>query len=146
MNPLRDSLLRDLVSGAAKGDFDAVCELLSLGLPVDGAENPRGFSALHAAAGAGQVEVLEVLLRHCADPDSPQMAGATPLAHAIHELADPSDPTIPYSRRLQILHILLDAGAKPTAGGPGQEPIALARLYGLASVEALLTEYQREPA
>ena len=142
---LRDSLLRDLVSAASEGDMDAVCRLLSLGLPVDFVDQRTGLSPLHAAAGAGQVEVMTVLLQRCSDPDSPQIGGVTPLAHAVHELAEPSDPTIPPARRLQTLRILLNAGAKPAAGGPGQEPIGLARLYGLASVETLLREHHVEP-
>jgi hypothetical protein len=150
VQPLRRSLLMDLIDAVSSGSVDDVQRLLAAGVAVDvefpapgGAPHPA-YSALHAAAFRADPQILEILLSHCQDPDSARLGGATALAYVVHELGDlGSDPAIAMSRRVSLvkaLSMLLRAGADPMSGATDQRPLELARMYGLDDVEALLVQ------
>ena len=92
-----------LVLAARNGEVERVGELLATGLPPDAEEPKNGHRALHQAAGAGQVAVLELLLDAGADPQGRDGSGFTALMRA----ADAAN--LVAGRRL------LDAGAEVNA-------------------------------
>lgn len=92
-----------LVLAARNGEVERVSELLATGLPPDAEEAKNGHRALHQAAGAGQVAVLELLLEAGADPRGRDGSGFTALMRA----ADAAN--------LEAGRLLLDAGAEVNA-------------------------------
>lgn len=92
-----------LVLAARNGEVERVGELLATGLPPDAEEAKNGHRALHQAAGAGQVAVLELLLDAGADPQGRDGSGFTALMRA----ADAAN--------LEAGRLLLDAGAEVNA-------------------------------
>ena len=85
--------LRDVFSQAAnKGDLKMVEALLVLGAEVS-QRAAGGFTALHTAAGGGDVALVELLLKHGADPAA--VAGEehwTPLHRAAGGNGEPVIP------------------------------------------------------
>uniref|UniRef100_A0A061RY16 Achain crystal structure of engineered northeast structural genomics consortium target n=1 Tax=Tetraselmis sp. GSL018 TaxID=582737 RepID=A0A061RY16_9CHLO len=65
---------------AAQGDARKVAEILETG-QVD-ARDSEGCTALHFAADRGNREMVQLLLRHGADPNAADVDGATPLHYA----------------------------------------------------------------
>lgn len=57
----------ELVEAVKSGNMEAVRELLESGAEV-GRQNKQGWTALNWAAAKGSVELIELLLRHGADP------------------------------------------------------------------------------
>ena len=97
-----DERLRD---AAHQDDAVALHEALRDGADVRSADR-KGATALHAAAGAGAAECLELLLERRAHPDAvcTQPAGVTPLMLAVSKGAPPL-----------CIEMLLVAGADPAA-------------------------------
>jgi ankyrin repeat protein len=138
MTPFERSRIADLVAATKRGDVEYVDQLLAQGVRPDVIDLASGWSALHAAV-LSAPELLPALLEYSADPDRPMVMGGTPLSYVIHELAEkPSD-----DRRQKLvgaLHVLLDAGANPSAGAPDQSAHELAHLYGLDEIKPLLVK------
>ena len=136
MDPLVTSRVADLVSAIEQGDADYVGKLLALRVRVDAPDLLTGNTALHTAV-LFHVELLPMLLPHAEDLDALDVGGSTALACVVHEIADAADP----ARRQQLIDAagqLLHAGADPRAGVSDQSALALARLYEMPDVEALL--------
>ncbi len=75
------TLSRRLRKTAAAGDVAGVTELLNLGAVISHTDR-GGKGALHYAAGSGEHEVVEILLRHLADPNASGKYGNTPVDDA----------------------------------------------------------------
>lgn len=136
MDPLVTTRVADLVSAVEQGDADYVGKMLALRVRVDTPDLLTGNCALHTAV-LHHIELLPMLLPHAEDPDALDVGGSTALACVVHELADATDP----ARRQQLIDAagqLLQAGANPHAGVAEQSALALARLYEMPDVEALL--------
>lgn len=97
---------------------------------------PRGTRAIHAAANAGQVDVLRVLLQAGAQPNVIDGRGRTPLIAACSMC--PSETAQPL---LTVVEVLLEAGALPRlADDDGRVPLhGAARLGADDAIEVLVT-------
>ncbi|XP_057626245.1 2-5A-dependent ribonuclease [Chionomys nivalis] len=71
-----DSLL--LIKAAKEGNVDRIQRLLDRGADVNVCEDIGGWTPLHNAAQLGRVDIVDVLLRHGADPHRKKKNGATP--------------------------------------------------------------------
>ena len=89
-----------LVLAARNGEVERVSELLATGLPPDAEESKNGHRALHQAAAAGALAVVDLLLDAGADAGGRDGSGYTALMRAA-EAAD-----------LEAGRRLLDAGAE----------------------------------
>lgn len=90
-----------LVRGASDGDLEEVARLLRSGIHPD--QGPVDASPLEAAAGAGHVEVVRLLLEHGADPSRREEGYFSPLIRAA------------YGGHLQVVRLLVEAGADTAA-------------------------------
>lgn len=70
-----------LVYGAVDGDLGTVKALLAHGVPIDSRDR-EGKTALHGAAGRGQIKVLDYLLSRSADLNAVDRFGDSPLEKA----------------------------------------------------------------
>ena len=92
--------------GDRGGDVAKVRALLAEGADVD-VRNAKRQTALHCAAKAGFVEIVEVLLEAGATVDSEDNAGETPLATAIASSIKDKDALA------SVVRLLVSAGADP---------------------------------
>jgi ankyrin repeat protein len=71
------------------------------------------LTGLHWAAISGDVNTVEVVLRHAPPLEAQNVWGGTPLGSAVWAAlnADPSDPSLPNADWVQIIELLLTAGA-----------------------------------
>ena len=69
-----------MTSAAAKGDLTTVRAFLERGVPIDA--QARNGTALHGAAVAGQIEVMDFLLAHGANANAINPFGDSPLTNA----------------------------------------------------------------
>ena len=92
---------KDLVEAAREGKLDAVRAALDAGVEVDAAEGEQAWceNALFAAAGAGHVEVIALLLDRGADIHRKGPADMTALHSAVRD------------GRLEAMKLLLERGA-----------------------------------
>lgn len=92
---------KDLVEAAKKGDVDAVRAALDAGIAVDAPEGEHVWceNALFAAAGAGHLEVIALLLDRGADIHRKGPADMTALHSAVRD------------GRLEAMKLLLERGA-----------------------------------
>ena len=119
-----------LLDATRRHDVESVRSLLSAGADPDVAQGD-GLTALHLAAEAGQLQIMELLLRAGADVEPTTRIGHyTPL-----HLAS-------LTGQVDAVRLLLDAGANPavTATTSGATPLHLAAkaLGGEGAVRALL--------
>lgn len=142
MDSLSQSLLQDLVAATDIGNVDAMQTLLTRGVRPDIVDTHSGWSALHAAVLSLHPGTLELLLRHCDNPDRPTVGGGTALSYAIHELGE-SPASEKREALLAAVQKLLAAGADPKAGASDQTPLELVRMYQLDDIEPLLTDMSR---
>ena len=98
-----------LVLAARNGDAERVRQLLAQGLTPDAEEPKNGHRALHQAAEAGQLEVIEIVLDAGAAVDARDGDGTTALMRAA------VTASVPAGRRL------LEAGAAVNARSPEGE-------------------------
>ena len=107
---------------------DTVRMLLDLGADVhQAANNPAKVQALHAAVSSNQPQIVRWLIDAGADVNARQQVDYTPLMGAAA------------NARLDILEMLLAAGADPSARGTdGKTAADLAREHGHAEVAARL--------
>jgi ankyrin repeat protein len=142
MDSLSRSLLQDLVAATKVGDVEAMQTLLTRGARSDIVDTDSGWSALHAAVLFLHPGTLELLLRHCDNPDRAMVGGGTALSYAIHELGE-SPASEKREALLAAVQNLLAAGADPKVGGPDQTALELVRMYRLADIEPLLAGMSR---
>lgn len=119
-----------LVLAARKGDVEKVFELIKAGAQVNGREaSDTGETPILAAATAGRLRVVEILIERGANVNLASKAGATPLR------------TAAYAGYSDVVRLLLRAGAKPNAkDGMGWTPLLHASRNGHADVVKLLLE------
>jgi hypothetical protein len=72
-----------LIYDAAVGDLRGVNALLSCGVPPDAVDPRTGRTALHAAAGSGRTDVVEILLVKGANVNALDRSGDSPLDLAL---------------------------------------------------------------
>jgi hypothetical protein len=129
--------LQDLVAATQIGNVEAMHTLLKRGVRPDVVDIHSGWSALHAAVLSLHPGTLELLLRHCDNPDGPTVGGGTALSYAIHELGE-SPASEKRKALVTAVHNLLAAGADPKAGAPNQTALELVQMYRLDDIEPLL--------
>jgi hypothetical protein len=119
-----------LVNAAREGNLSAAAFLLDQGLNVN-ERDARGYTALHAAAYEGHLEVVELLTERGAMVDDQQNTERIAALHAAAE-----------TNRLAIAAYLLGSGAdvNPVQAG-GWTPIMRATFKGYAEMVKLLRNY-----
>jgi uncharacterized protein len=151
-----------LTQAAAAGDVVLVEELIEQTPDLVNCSSPQGWTPLHMAAHAGQGPVVEFLLAHGADVNSPAhndlhntpilwavMAGQTEIVALL--LAHGADVNTPNSAGATPLHkaaihgdgqlvrLLLDHGARTDArNSGGQTPLIHAQYHGHTEITAML--------
>ncbi|RZC73161.1 hypothetical protein C5167_048643 [Papaver somniferum] len=113
------------------GDRKIQTLLLSKGIRVNVAT--RSGTALSYAALLGRVDAVRVLLDHHADPKVELLGVVTPVNSTI------------INNSLQIMDLLLRAGADPNAKSCGFAPLILAVDYGLTQLVVRLREAGADP-
>ncbi|KAI3962419.1 hypothetical protein MKW98_010970 [Papaver atlanticum] len=113
------------------GDRKIQTLLLSKGIRINVAT--RSGTALSYAALLGQVDAVRVLLDHHADPNVELFGMVTPVNSTI------------INNSLQIMDLLLQAGADPNAKSCGFAPLILAIDYGLTQFVVRLLEAGADP-
>ena len=129
-----------LYRAAFEGDPGEVASLLGLGATADFSLAEGGATSLYVACERGRPEEARHLLEARADPNLKRHDGATPLLAACsgpeatrHELASllarggarPDPAALRYavhSGNLELVQLLLDHGADPTAAGGNPNP------------------------
>jgi hypothetical protein len=102
--------LAEAFSCACFNGFTQVVEyFLSKGVSPDGGMN-TGLNAFHWAANRGQLDVVEVLIRHDASLETQNAYGGTVLGCAVWSAVHEPKP-----KHVQIVEALLKAGAKVSA-------------------------------
>ncbi|XP_026428760.1 26S proteasome non-ATPase regulatory subunit 10-like [Papaver somniferum] len=109
-----------LHAAAEKGYTEIVTKLLSRGVNVNAASEIG--TSLVMAANFGQLEALQILLDHNANPNLSPGCSFTPLAGSI------------VSGYLQCVEPLLEAGADPDGGSYGETPLIAAADDGLTQI------------
>jgi ankyrin repeat protein len=137
MDRLSDEDLATLVYAADHGYLAAVELMLDLGFPPGARRAEDGATALHAAAGAGSAQVVQLLLARGADIDARDTSfDATPLAWATvgsgERFGHDPDPDF-----VATVQTLIDAGANPdgvwvSAKPPSPEVADLLRRHGIS--------------
>jgi len=97
-----------LVYSAKKGNVKSAQKLIDAGIDVNASVKKDGLRALHAAANAGQTEMVRYLICAGAYVNSSDMYGNT----ALHIAASCDRPEDPY----EILQILIQSGADINRG------------------------------
>ncbi|XP_026378893.1 ankyrin-3-like [Papaver somniferum] len=131
---------------AQKGYTEILTRLLSRGINVngsceDGTLTPlevagATLSPLEMAAANGQLEAIQILLDHNADPNLMSCRSYTPLAVSIVS-------GLPQS--LRCLELLLEAGADPDGGSNGVTPLVVATHKGLTEIIRRLVQAGANP-
>lgn len=96
------------------------CEAASLLLRAGARPSPprrdlEANSPLHDSARCGNLGVVKVLIEHLADPNAKNVFGETPLRLALQLGTNVCDFDPAGSSRLEIVEVLLNAGASPLA-------------------------------
>jgi hypothetical protein len=132
---LAESLARDLVEAASRGDVVEVRRLLDVGVAPTVRPSEFMHGPLHFAACRADLDIVRELLDRGCPADAPDAMGTTALGLVVHQLGERPSPG--ETRRLEtVVELLLAHGASPTAG-PGREhtPLVLARRYELKKLE-----------
>lgn len=77
-------LEKNLLKAALKGDVDSVDEYADEGADIDTADAAERTALWHAAS-AGDLDMIQMLFKHGADPNAPDRDGITPLIAALKE-------------------------------------------------------------
>lgn len=96
-----DSLLRSALNrhpASVNAPYEGHCTWASGGVECTYAEGTRGFTPLHSAAMAQNLDTLQILLAHSADPTIADARDRTPLHFAVDD---------------EVIRLLLAAGAPP---------------------------------
>lgn len=113
--------LGPLQKAAFEGDLGRVKQEIQKGGPVDQVSPYKGWTALHAAAHAGSLEVAQFLLVKGADPQIRDERGYTPL-HNCGNSAAKEHPTVESEkRRAQIAKLLIEKGVEVDERTPHEE-------------------------
>lgn len=120
----------------ALGRTEAVAELIAADPNLPRTYAPDGFSLLGLATYFGREELVDMLLRHGADPDA---AARNPMqVRPLHSALSVKDAEL--ARRLT--QRLLDAGAQPNVQQKGGwTPLHSAAVHGRQEIAALLLEH-----
>ncbi|WP_433042085.1 ankyrin repeat domain-containing protein [Dactylosporangium sp. CS-033363] len=102
---------RALMLRALHGDLDGVTAMLDAGVDPH-ARDHRGRTLLHYLAHLRDPRLLDRLLAAGLDVDTPDIAGLTPLAAAVHGMGD-----------ADVVRALLAAGARTGAAMESGEPV-----------------------
>jgi uncharacterized protein len=112
------------------GHLDVVDYLVKAGAPINSpSRNELKATPIHSAAAAGQAKIIELLLKHGADPNISEQGGFTPL-HAAAQNGD-----------IDVIRVLLYGGADLTLrSDDGKTPHDLALEAGHTIAARLLHE------
>ncbi|MDH4240830.1 MAG: ankyrin repeat domain-containing protein [Phycisphaerae bacterium] len=143
---LQESSFGPLQRAAQNGDLPAVKSLIEQGTPVDHPCDFNRWTALHAAAHKGNVEIAEYLLKQGANVDVKDKDGYTPL----HNTADSFLKGFPRKRteadRNRIAALLLKYGAHVNATiNHGDTPLHRAAITNNVALVQLLLENGADP-
>jgi hypothetical protein len=120
-----------LDAGPSLDPFDRIVAGEHDALPAPDAWTRDGFTGLHLAAFAGNVEATRALLEAGADPNAVSRASfaqVTPLG------------TAAFAGSTEVARVLLESGADPSIAGGGEvTPLEVARANGNAELVELLT-------
>jgi len=117
-----------LMRAAARGDLQAVKDLLAQGANVNGSSGD-GYTALLSAAFYGNSEIVEYLLDHGADVNARDKNGLTALIEAAKQNLDAGDVIASY---VGTIKALLKKGADVNAQDKeGRTALSFAEKYGL---------------
>uniref|UniRef100_A0A914WJL1 SAM domain-containing protein n=1 Tax=Plectus sambesii TaxID=2011161 RepID=A0A914WJL1_9BILA len=124
-----DQAIRRFLDGCIRGDVKTVEGSLRAGLLVD-CHDDDDLTPLQAAAAAGRIEIVELLLEHGADTELCNQVGLTPFLHAC------------YHGREEVVELLLQKGAKiNTQTFMGASGLTLASLGGHTDLVRTLLTY-----
>ena len=119
----------ELVRAAGEGNLAEVQAALSRGGDVNAQEELAGRTALMAAAAAGRLEVVKLLIDKSANLQAKDSGGWTALMVAVRE------------ERTDVVRALLEKGADPNVrDNCGWTPLMVASLEGQRDIVALLLE------
>lgn len=123
LTPLELEFLASVFDAVRDGATEPVARVLEQGLPAN-LTNAQGDTLLILAAYHDHPDLVELLLRHHAEPDRVNDRGQTALGAAVFRQSERS------------VRALLAAGADPRAGGRSAYDIA--GFFGLPAMRALL--------
>lgn len=112
---IQEASLGPLQKAAWKGDLSFVKSLVKHGTPVDQACNFNHWTALHATAHAGHVEIAEFLINHGANVNVKDKDGYTPLHNTADSFVKGSPRKRTEAERNRIAALLLKHGARINA-------------------------------
>ncbi|KAJ1617032.1 ankyrin repeat-containing domain protein [Pavlovales sp. CCMP2436] len=95
--------MSDLFLAASLGQSETCQKLVQGGIDVNSQSEMNGWTALHVAAGKGQVEVIKALIALGATVDHPDKVGFTPLMYTVDK------------KKTGALSALLEAGVNVNA-------------------------------
>ncbi len=127
-HPARAVVAGDLVQAAARNDQECVFRLLQLGFAIDATDN-AGATALTYACAAGNMDLIEFLLKHGASP-----AGASMPAHSTVQALTPLAAAV-RGRHFDVLRRLIALGAPIDA--PMGELSCLSLAAGLLDLDCV---------
>ena len=150
----------DLGRAIREGDVDRVRALLDADPSLAGRRYDMDVTPLYVAAGAGQVEMVDLLLDRGADADARRRGDATPLKAAVErgaflvrretlaairgEVASP--PPGPPTDFPAVVRRLLEAGADPSiASDTGERPLQSAAQSGAVDLVRALLDGGADP-
>lgn len=108
---------------------------------IHGGASAQGATPLFFAASVGDVDVMQFLLAHGADPHLATMDNTTPLIAAAGLAVEESETRIPEARHLAAVRLLLDLGADArSANTLGDTALHGAAFLGYDSVIQLLLD------
>jgi hypothetical protein len=107
----RGARVDNIVAAAALGRADLVGRYLADGVHPDTLNG--GFTALHMAAAAGHLDIIDLLLRHGASLEIENMYGGTVLGSTSYFAEEQSAPGVDYQK---VIERLIAAGARRGGG------------------------------
>lgn len=138
-----------LLHSAASLGLPRLCaRFIADGLDVNEQTGVEAQAPLHLASVKGEAQVVDLLLRHRADPNVRDAEGRTPLYLSVASAVQTADdPRITPSQQRRVCHLLLLAGASSSEGGEAGSPLLspeqLAKQHKLTELHKLMHLHAR---